>query len=69
MLHTLKMSVYHAPMFQQLACETFDKKKDGCKLIRLSSSFAGKECDPPAKSASLHIVAVQVDKYEIRVDI
>ena len=55
-------------LFQQYACETFDKKKEGCKFFRLTSSLAGKDSDPPAQSPSPHIVAVLVDKYGVWMD-
>ena len=51
--------------FQRLACEQFEKSKDGsCKLFRMKSTGSSSETDPPATSPSPHIVAVLVDRLD-----
>ena len=47
---------------QRLASESFDKKKEGCKFLRMKSASPGLTVDPPADSPSPHIVAILVDK-------
>ena len=47
---------------QRLASESFDKKKEGCKFLRMKSASPGLTVDPPADSPTPHIVAILVDK-------